>query len=250
MRFHNKVAIVTGSGGGIGEHYARRLAAEGAAVIVAEINAELGEKVAASLREEGARAQFVRTDVSDEASCKACAAETVKAFGGVDYLINNAAIYGAMVRAPWMEVDLDYYRKFMEVNLNGALLMTRVVYAPMVERGGGAIVNQSSTAAWTLAGFYGLSKLGINGLTVSLAKELGPKNIRVNAVSPGPTETPATAAMVSKEKMDSWLQTLPLGRTGTTQDIANTCLFLLSDEASWVTGQIWCVDGGAMLKPA
>lgn len=250
MRFKDKVAIVTGSGGGIGEQYARQLAGDGAAVVVAEINANAGESVAASLRESGAQAIFVRTDVSDEASTKACAAEAVKAFGGIDYLVNNAAIYGDMVRASWMEVDLGYYRKFMEVNLNGALLMTRAVYGAMVERGGGAIVNQSSTAAWTLAGFYGLSKIGINGLTVSLAKELGPQNIRVNAIAPGPTATPATNAMVSQDKMDAMLQQLPLRRVGTPRDIANTCLYLLSDEASWVTGQIWCVDGGAVLNPA
>ena len=250
MRFSDKVAMVTGAGQGIGAHYARALAAEGAAVVVAEINEELGEATAQSIRDAGGQAISVRTDVASEESAQAAAAAAVDAFGGIDFLVNNAAIYANMVRAPWMEVDLEYYRRFMSVNMDGVLVMCRAVYPAMLARGGGAIVNQSSTAAWSLAGFYGLAKLGVNGFTVSLAKELGPKNIRVNGISPGPTDTEATRASVSADTMATLLKTMPLSRMGSTQDIVNTCLFLLSDEAAWITGQTWCVDGGAVLRPA
>jgi 3-oxoacyl-[acyl-carrier protein] reductase len=250
MRFENKVAVVTGAGQGIGEHYAAALAAEGAAVIVAEINEEQGQGVVRRIREAGGEALFVRTDVASEESARAAAAAAVEAFGGIDYLLNNAAIYANMVRAKWMDVDLDYYKRFMSVNMDGALIMTRAVHTSMASRGGGAIVNQSSAAAWSLAGFYGLAKLGLNGLTVSLAKELGPQNIRVNGISPGPVDTMATSIAVPKEALDRLVSQLPLARIGTTQDIVNTCLFLLSDEAAWVTGQTWCVDGGAVMRPA
>lgn len=250
MRFTGKVAIVTGGGQGIGEHYARALAAEGASVVVAEINDAQGEGVASSIREAGGTSICVRTDISSEDSAIAAVEATVQEFGGVDYLVNNAAIYANMVRASWMDVEIAYYRKFMSVNLDGALIMTRAVHKSMIARGGGAVVNQSSTAAWDLGGYYGLAKLGMNGLTVSLAKELGSKNIRVNGIAPGPTDTMATNTIVPKAMLAEILRKMPLARMGTTQDIVNTCLFLLSDEAGWVTGQTWCVDGGSVLRPA
>ena len=116
----------------------------------------------------------------------------VAELGGIDLLVNNAAIYGDMAFDLLITVDWDYYRKFMSVNMDGALVMTRAVYGHMQARGGGAIVNQSSTAAWLYSGFYGLAKVGINGLTQQLAHELGGMNIRVNAIAPGPTDTEAT----------------------------------------------------------
>jgi NAD(P)-dependent dehydrogenase (short-subunit alcohol dehydrogenase family) len=248
MRFDGKVAVVTGAGQGIGEHYARALAAEGASVIVAEINTEQGEGVAASIRRNGGKSIFVRTDVSSEESAKTCAQAAIDAFGGIDLLLNNAAIYATMIRASWMDVDLDYYRKFMSVNMDGVLVMTRAVHASMVSRGGGVVLNQSSTAAWQAGGYYGLAKLGVNGLTIALAKELGPQNIRVNGISPGPTDTSATRGNVPSEMLQKVISGMPIARLGTTQDIVNTALFLLSNEAAWITGQTWCVDGGAVLK--
>jgi NAD(P)-dependent dehydrogenase (short-subunit alcohol dehydrogenase family) len=249
MRFKDKVAIVTGAGQGIGAHYARALAEEGAAVIVAEINAETGQKAVDSIAAAGGKALFVETDVSSEISTIAAAEAACKAFGGIDILLNNAAIFANMKRATWMDVDLDYYKKFMDVNMNGILLMTRAVHKSMENRGGGVILNQSSTAAWSAGGYYGLAKLGVNGLTIALAKELGARNIRVNGIAPGPTDTEATQNNVPPEVLKMLLAQMPLSRIGNTQDIVNAALFLLSEDASWVTGQTWCVDGGQVLRP-
>lgn len=248
MRFEHKVAIVTGSGQGIGEAYAKALAAEGAAVIVAEIDAANGERVAADIVAAGGRARFVRTDVASPESSEAMAAQARDHFGGIDYLVNNAAIFAGMRREGLLKVDYTYYQRFMEVNMNGALIVTRAVHAHMVERGGGAIVNQSSTAAYLAGNYYSIAKTGLNALTIGLARELGPLNIRINGIAPGPTDTVALQTSVPAERLQAILSTLPLRRVGQTRDIVNTCLFLLSDEASWVTGQTWCVDGGQILK--
>jgi NAD(P)-dependent dehydrogenase (short-subunit alcohol dehydrogenase family) len=118
----------------------------------------------------------------------------------------------------------------------------------MKERGGGAIVNQSSTAAWMGVGYYGLSKLALNGLTHCLTRELGHMNIRVNAIAPGPTETAALDAQVPAQFRDNLVAQTPISRLGQPQDMANACLFLLSDAASWVSGQILAVDGGQIVR--
>ncbi|MDB5716069.1 MAG: glucose 1-dehydrogenase [Sphingomonadales bacterium] len=248
MRFENKVAIVTGAGQGIGETYAKRLAAEGAKVVIAELNEEQGNRVAAEI---GDNALFVKTDVADPASCDALAAATKAKFGGVDYLVNNAAIFAGMRYEPLMSVDLDYYMKFMAVNLHGALFVSRSIVPLMEGRTGASIVNQSSTAAYLsgpVGAYYGISKLATNGITMSLAAELGPKGIRVNGVAPGPTLTDAMR-QVDEKVIAGILTQMPLGRLGDTNEQADAVLFLLSDAASFITGQTICVDGGMIRKP-
>ena len=244
-RFEGKVAVVTGSAGGIGEAYARALAAQGASVVVADLDAERGEVVAKDI---GDAAAFVRVDVSDPASTRAMADAAVERFGGIDLLVNNAAIYGTMQLDTLLTVDWDYYRRFMAVNMDGALLCSRACHEHIARRGGGAIVNQSSTAAWLYAGFYGLAKVGINGLTQQLAAELGGRNIRVNAIAPGPIDTEATRTVVPGEMIDDIVKGLAIKRRGTPDDLVGMCLFLLSDEASWITGQIFNVDGGQIVR--
>jgi 3-oxoacyl-[acyl-carrier protein] reductase len=243
-----KVAIVTGAGGGIGEAYAVGLAAQGARVVVAEIQKENGERVAAEIRATGAEALFLEVDVGSPESTQAMARRTAEAFGGVDYLVNNAAIFGDMKLDSLLRVDWNYYQHFMNVNMNGALLCTRACFRSMRERGGGAIVNQSSTASWMGAGYYGLAKLGINGLTQCLSRELGPMGIRVNAIAPGPTDTPALKSTAGNFAAQLVAQ-LPLRRLGQPEDMVRACLFLLSDAASWITGQIVNVDGGQISRP-
>ncbi|MFC1402793.1 MULTISPECIES: SDR family oxidoreductase [Streptacidiphilus] len=242
MRFQDKVAIVTGAGQGIGEGYARALAAEGARVVVAELNEEQGQRVAKEI--DGAL--YVKVDVADPESADALAASVMAEFGRIDYLVNNAAIFHSMRRDGLLTVPLDYLTRFLQVNLMGALYVTRAVAPHMTD--GGAIVNQSSTAAWMASGYYGLAKAGINHLTASLAMELGGRNIRVNGIAPGPTDTEATRSIVPEEFQDRMVQGLALKRMGTPEDMANTVLFLLSDAAGWLTGQVVSVDGGQVVR--
>ena len=248
MQFDDKVGIVTGAGGGIGQAYAEALAREGAAVVVADINTDGAERVAAGIRAEGGSALAVHVDVSDPESAKAMADCTLAEFGGIDYLVNNAAIFGGMKLDFLLTVDWDYYKKFMSVNLDGALLCTRAVYRKMAKRGGGAIVNQSSTAAWLYANYYGLAKVGINGLTQQLSRELGGQNIRINAIAPGPIDTEANRTTTPQEMVADIVKAIPLSRMGQPEDLVGMCLFLLSDQARWITGQIFNVDGGQIIR--
>jgi NAD(P)-dependent dehydrogenase (short-subunit alcohol dehydrogenase family) len=248
MRFENKVAVVTGAGQGIGEGYARALAQEGAAIVIAELAEEQGQRVCREIQDAGGRALFVRTDVSSEESTLEMGRAAVAEFGGVDYLVNNAAIYGNMEMHGMLSVPWPYYKKFMSVNMDGCVLATRAVHESMAARGGGAIVNQSSAAAWMGAGYYGIAKLAMHAITHSLARELGPRNIRINAIAPGPTDTEATRKVVPDVIRDQILSSMPLSRMGEVSDMVNACLFLLSDEASWITAQILAVDGGQIMR--
>ncbi len=248
MDFSGKVVIVTGAGGGIGEGYALACAERGMHVVIAELSEEAGDRVAAEIKARGGSAIAVPTDVASEASAKACAARAVDAFGGIDYLVNNAAIFGGMKAESYLTIDLDYLERFMKVNMHGCLMMTRATVDAMTARGGGAIVNQSSTAAWMAAGYYGVAKLAVNGITQSLARELGPRNIRINAIAPGPTDTEALRQNASAH-VEQLLRSMPLSRLGTPRDLADAMLFLLSDQAGWITGQILNVDGGQLMRP-
>jgi 3-oxoacyl-[acyl-carrier protein] reductase len=248
LRFAGKVAIVTGAGGGIGEAYAQALASEGASVVIAEIDEVQGRRVAEAINAQGGTAAFVAVDVSSMDSVQAMAASAASTFGRIDYLINNAAIFGGLESHSLMEVELDYYLRFMAVTLHGVMYCTRAAVPFMKSAGGGAIVNQSSIAAYTGAGFYGAAKLGVNGLTIAFARELGAENIRVNSIAPGIIGTPALMGLVDEPYLAKMRSNMALPRLGMPEDLTGIALFLLSDEARFITGQAISVDGGRVFR--
>jgi NAD(P)-dependent dehydrogenase (short-subunit alcohol dehydrogenase family) len=239
-----KVVIVTGSAGGIGEAYARAIAAAGARVVVADLDAPGAERVAEAIRAGGGEATATPVDIASTGSTLAMAEAARTAFGGIDGLVNNAALFAGIRHQPLLNGDFDYYRRVIDVNMHGILRCVRACYGSMRERGGGSIVNQSSTAAWMPGGAYGLAKLGVNGLTRDLAVELGPLGIRINAIAPGPIDTPALRGGVPAQVIDGIVARMALPRRGRPEDLVGTCLFLLSDASAWMTGQVLTVDGG------
>jgi len=253
MRLEGKVAIVTGAGQGIGEAYARRFAAEGARVVVADVNAEKGEAVAAAI---GGDAVFERLDVSSEDDTTRCARAVRDRFGRIDVLVNNAAIYHGIDHQNW---SFEYLRKIFDVNYFGAWLMSRATFPHMRAGGGGSIINQSSGAAFLhpemamtspdtdpLPSFhYSVTKAAINAMTHYMAGSVGRFGIRVNAIAPGVTMTEATKQGVPDGMIQMIVQyQMAIHRPLEAEDLTGTAVWLASDDAAMVTGQVIVVDGG------
>lgn len=246
MSFSGKVVLITGAGQGIGEGYAKGMSARGCKVAVADVNEAQGARVVQEIKQAGGTALFVKVDVSNEESAKAATAAVAKEWGGIDYLVNNAALFGTLEFNPLLTVDLTYLNKVIGVNMLGAVVMSRAALPYM--KSGGAIVNQSSTAAWMSMDYYSFTKLATNGITCVLARELGPKGIRVNAIAPGPTDTKALRDKVPEEYIQQMVAGLPIARLGTPDDLCKALAFLLSEDAGWVTGVILNVDGGHVMR--
>lgn len=250
-RFGGKVAIVTGGAQGIGEAHVRKLVQDGARVAIADVNMPRAAALANELGS-GAWAIAVETDVASPEACHACVARTLEAFGGVDFLVNNAGLLQTYKMGPLHAIAYEDYLRVLAVNTHGALLMTQAVLPAMRVRGGGSIVNTSSVASWLADGAYAVSKLAINGLTVALARELAPFSIRVNAVAPGPTlsEGIGSSREAGAASLRAWSEAhrKPTLDFAEPEDIAKLAAFLLSEEARHITGQIVAVDGGAIVR--
>ncbi len=248
VNLDGRTIIVTGAAGGIGAEYVRAIAATGARVIAADIDEEGAKRSSEAARGEGGEVTPVGVDIADSASCDAMAAASCSTYGGIDGLVNNAALFHSMKTEGLATGDLDYYLKVIDINMHGALRCIRACYSSMAERGGGSIVNQTSTAAWMPGGAYGIAKLGLNGLTRDLSVELGGMKIRVNGIAPGPTDTSAIRSVVPSEVIDALVSQSAMKRRGEPADLVGTLLFLLSDASEMMTGQILTVDGGYLFR--
>ena len=238
-----RVAIVTGGGGGLAEGICATLAASGAAVAAVDRSLEKAERVA-QLAQSG-RCIALEADVSEKASVDAVAQKVISELGGIDILVNNAAIYPLR---PWTEIEEEEWDRVMAVNLKGYFLCARAAYPSMRERGKGRIINVASITffiGWSGFLDYVSSKGAIIGFTRTLAREVGPDGITVNAISPGAFPTDAERVHPDQEALNRRiLEQQSLKRRGTPEDVGNLAAFLASDAASFITGQTIMIDGG------
>jgi len=247
MRLEGKVALITGSGSGIGRATAERFAREGARVVVNDLHRERAEETVRRIQTAGGVALAIVADVSQSAAVSAMVAHALGVYGQIDVLVNNAgAAEGDDVRA----IDEATWDWNLAVVLKSAYLCSRAVLPQMIERRSGAIVNISSVNGLVGLGeeAYSAAKAGINVLTKNMAVKYGRYGIRVNAICPGTVRTPIWGPRLEKdpeifERLAMWY---PLGRVGEPEDIANAALFLASEEASWITGALLVVDGGLL----
>ena len=244
MRLQGKVAIVTGGGSGIGRASALLFAREGARVVVADYDSAAGTETAEAVCAQGGVAVFIPVDVADWRQVSALVERTVELYGSVDVLFNNA---GVLVFGTVLETPIETWNRVMAINLTGVYLCCRAVIPVMAARGGGSIINMSSSTgahdgnAGAVA--YVTSKGGVTLLTRCMAIDHAQNRIRVNAIAPGPTDTPMLRKAMSQDEIDAFAATFPARRLGRPEEIAEAALFLASDAASFVTGAVLAVDG-------
>ena len=248
MRLENKTAIITGSAGGIGLACAQAFAREGARVMISDINDDLGEAAAASIRETGGQAHYLHCDVSDKTQVDNLIADTVETFGGLDIMLSNAAV---LFTGDFLDITEDELDMTLSINLKGFFLTGQAAARHMVAMGkGGVVINMSSINAVTAipkASPYVICKGGVQQLTKVMALSLADKGIRVNAIGPGTILTDmAKKVMADEAARKMILSRTPMGRCGEPEEMASVAVFLASDESSYITGQTIYADGGRL----
>lgn len=244
QQLSGKTVIVTGAAGGLGRAFAMGFAGRGANVVVADMNEAGAAETVGLVEAAGARAIAVTTNVADKASCAAMVDAAISAFGSVDVLVNNAAIYATLNRADFWDIDPDEWDKVMAVNVKGAWLASAETYKRMSE--GGSIINIASATFFSgspLWMHYVASKGAVVGMTRVMAREAGAKNVTVNAIAPGFTLTEASLSQI-EDAASYGVSSRAIKRASQPEDIVGTALFLASDDASYLTGQTLIVDGG------
>lgn len=248
----NKVAVVAGGGAGIGAVTVERLAKEGAAIVIGDLDGGRAQSLAARIRDDGGQALGVQCDISDDASVAALIAAAVEAFGGIDLMHVNAADMKSLLQdSNVLDVPLEIFDRTMAVNLRGHFLCTRHAVPALLERGGGAIIYISSAAAFMGEPervCYGMSKNGLHGLMRHVASAWGNQGIRANVIAPGLVITEENGPTMPEEFKQQVLSITRSRRLGQPEDIAGAVVFLASDDGEWVNGQILGVDGGVYLR--
>jgi NAD(P)-dependent dehydrogenase (short-subunit alcohol dehydrogenase family) len=245
-----KVIIITGAGRGLGRAYAERLVSEGAHVVIAEVDSEAGASTAKELCGRGGDANHVQTDVSSEESTNSMAAYVIDRWGRIDGVIANAGLANSVGGAAYDEITVEKWDRMMEVNVRGTWLTCRAVGPHMQKRKQGSIVTVSSdTTMWGSPKLlhYVTSKGAIEAFTRAMARELGPDGVRINCVAPGLLNNEATSG-VPKDKREWNIQNRAIRREGMPEDIVGLVSFLLSDDASFITGQVIVADGGLVFS--
>jgi NAD(P)-dependent dehydrogenase (short-subunit alcohol dehydrogenase family) len=246
-----KVALITGGGGGIGSVFGRALAEQGAAVVLGDLNLERASEVVADITAAGLSAKAVRLDVTDPASAAAAVQAAVDSFGGLDLLVNSAALMAEVPFTPLASFPLDWWDRVLAVNLKGPFVCTQAAVPAMSARGGGRIVNMVSAGAFQPSGMYGISKYALVGLTMNFAAQLGAIGITVNAIAPGLVANDSGyAALPAGDAREMMRRLVPLKThvEGPPEDLVGTLLLLLSESGAWITGQTISVDGGWIMR--
>jgi 3-oxoacyl-[acyl-carrier protein] reductase len=248
-RFTNRVAFITGGAIGFGRAFARQFVAEGASVVIADIDLDAAQLLVDELQAAGRQALAVRCDVADEGQVDDAVFAAVEAFGGIDILINNAGKHLMKYNQPFTVLPRFEIRALFDVNVIGVVNCTVACRPSMQSRGGGVVLNISSIAGFSVTSPYGVSKLAVRGLTTAFASELSGDRIRVNALAPGLMATENALADLPQELVDRFVNELQLvKRTGSMDDVVNSAMFLCSDAAGFITGETIKVSGGYPLN--
>ena len=247
MKLQGKVAIITGASQGIGAAAACLFAREGAKVVLATRNEEKARQVEADIRKEGGEAYFLKTDITQVSDVRRLMEETVSMYGGLHVLYNNAAVYLPVEDGPIADVKEEIWDQIIAINLTAVFLCTKYAIPPMIQSGGGSIISTSSTGGILGLGntSYGASKAGVINLMKNVAMQYGDRKIRANTIIPSITETPMVLELFSDPQVrQQWLSATPVGRFGKPEEVAKLALYLASDDAGYVTGTEFLIDGG------